>query len=206
MTLRSSPIRHSLVSLAAAALIAGCGSDPTTYELEVLAFRFEKNMSLSAPDSPVLRPEERARFQGLRYFDVDSTFRFVVPLIADPDPSYVMVEQRLSEPEPHLKLGVVEIPFEDGPRRLTVFQYAPDRPESLWIPFTDATSGTETYGGGRYVDGQLRGSMAIVDFNYAYNPYCDYNPNYSCAIPPDENRLSAAVRAGEMKSLLLGDH
>ena len=68
----------------------------------------------------------------------------------------------------------------------------------LFLPFQDETSGRETYGAGRYLevpvleDGQL-----LLDFNYAYHPFCAYNPGYSCPIPPFENRLPVAIRAGE---------
>lgn len=68
------------------------------------------------------------------------------------------------------------------------------------ILFRDGTSGKETYGGGRYLEldpAQLTSNGAIVDFNNAYNPYCAYNPTYSCPIPPAENTLSVPVKAGE---------
>ena len=61
------------------------------------------------------------------------------------------------------------------------------------------TSGKESYGGGRYVDCEIpeEGDVVLVDFNKAYNPYCAYNPRYSCVIPPEENRLEVRIEAGE---------
>jgi uncharacterized protein (DUF1684 family) len=68
----------------------------------------------------------------------------------------------------------------------------------LFIPFNDLTNGMETYGGGRYLDVQQgEGDTLTLDFNKAYNPYCAYNPKYSCPIPPDENKLDVEIRAGE---------
>jgi uncharacterized protein (DUF1684 family) len=69
----------------------------------------------------------------------------------------------------------------------------------LFIPFRDATSGTDTYGGGRYIDCEIPadGNLLLIDFNKAYNPYCAYNPRYSCVIPPEENRLDIRIEAGE---------
>jgi uncharacterized protein (DUF1684 family) len=72
----------------------------------------------------------------------------------------------------------------------------------LFIPFTDATSGTHTYEGGRYIDisiPEITDNKIIIDFNKAYNPYCCYTPGYSCPIPPKENALTIAINAGEMK-------
>jgi uncharacterized protein (DUF1684 family) len=67
----------------------------------------------------------------------------------------------------------------------------------IFVPFTDLTTGSESYGGGRYVDLELPFSdKVIIDFNRAYNPYCAYNHKYSCAIPPEENHLNVAIKAG----------
>lgn len=73
--------------------------------------------------------------------------------------------------------------------------------DHLFIPFTDATSGDETYIGGRYFDFEIKDikdNKLVVDFNKAYNPYCAYvTGKYNCPIPPSENRLLVAIRAGE---------
>lgn len=73
--------------------------------------------------------------------------------------------------------------------------------DHLFIPFTDATSGHETYESGRYIDletDDIRNDKVLIDFNRAYNPYCAYiNGVYNCPIPPAENRLAVAIRAGE---------
>jgi uncharacterized protein (DUF1684 family) len=68
----------------------------------------------------------------------------------------------------------------------------------LFVPFKDATSGKETYAGGRYMDVPRHdGDMYILDFNTAYNPLCAYSPRYNCPYPPPQNRLPVAVEAGE---------
>lgn len=67
----------------------------------------------------------------------------------------------------------------------------------LFVPFRDATSGKETYGGGRYLDLTIpEGDQIILNFNHAYNPYCAYTTGYFCPIPPAENTLKVAVKAG----------
>lgn len=71
----------------------------------------------------------------------------------------------------------------------------------LFIPFTDKTSGSETYGGGRYIDlvlADIVNNSYTIDFNKAYNPYCAYTAGYNCPIPPQENDLPVAIKAGEL--------
>lgn len=73
-----------------------------------------------------------------------------------------------------------------------------DYPESFFIPFYDKTNEKETYGAGRYLDiERTKGNKYILDFNLAYNPYCYYNPKYSCPIVPEENTLKTKIEAGE---------
>jgi hypothetical protein len=71
----------------------------------------------------------------------------------------------------------------------------------LFVPFTDATTGDESYGSGRYLEfyiADIQNNILHLDFNKAYNPYCAYSPNYKCPIPPKENFLPVAIKAGEM--------
>ncbi len=70
----------------------------------------------------------------------------------------------------------------------------------LFVPFRDYTSGDESFGGGRYIDlqvSEIKDNKLVIDFNRAYNPYCAYNPAYSCPVPPAENSLPLEIRAGE---------
>jgi uncharacterized protein (DUF1684 family) len=73
-----------------------------------------------------------------------------------------------------------------------------EQPEYLFCPFKDKTNGNQTYGSGRFLDFEEKDlENMVLDFNYAYNPYCAYNSNYSCPIPPFENHLDVEVLAGE---------
>ena len=74
--------------------------------------------------------------------------------------------------------------------------------DHLFIPFADATTSNETYEGGRYIDlniSDIKDGIIIIDFNKAYNPYCAYDHDYSCPLPPKENHITIAVRAGEKR-------
>jgi uncharacterized protein (DUF1684 family) len=159
------------------------------------------------PDRTILRPKELSKFTGLRYFPVDSTFRFRARFDRLEDPPTVLIAKQTSGPVPYEHVGYVYIPFATEEHRLSAFRGPEMEDDQAWIPFHDATSGHETYGGGRYLDIDLPdGDTAIVDFNLAYNPYCVYNAyDFNCAIPPAENRLPFAVEAGEKNALLLED-
>jgi len=88
----------------------------------------------------------------------------------------------------------------NSPYTLQTFKMSLDGPESkiLFIPFKDLTSGKETYGAGRFLEIPEPSSEELdLDFNRAFNPLCNYSPSYNCPIPPAENRLPIAIRAGE---------
>jgi len=74
----------------------------------------------------------------------------------------------------------------------------PEYTDYLFVPFTDLTTGVETYGGGRYLGLRIpkEGNELVINFNLAYNPYCAYNDKYSCPLVPAENDLAIAIKAG----------
>jgi uncharacterized protein len=104
------------------------------------------------------------------------------------------------------RIGSVEIPFpEHGPRTLSLF-WMEGYAGGLFLPFRDATSGQETYPAGRYLldtakSADLGGapdrSSLILDFNFAYQPSCAFDPQWACPLAPPENRLDLPIRAGE---------
>ncbi len=203
------PSMHRLllsVALLAALWGPGCTSEPrlSGYAQTILQARFDRDMALRDPQRTILAPDVRKRFGGLRYFPVDSTLRFRLPLTRATAPETVLVRLHLGGADPYVRLGTVDVPMPGGPYRLAAFRPA-SGPSIVWLPFLDATSGKESYGGGRYLYPTLGpGDTLSVDFNEAHNPNCDYNPTvYNCAMPPSENRLPLPVRAGEMKSLLV---
>ncbi len=104
-----------------------------------------------------------------------------------------------------MRYGKIIFSINDTNLVLTVYrskalQNNPQYGRYLFIPFTDATTGTETYGSGRYIDimtTDIKNHTVEIDFNKAYNPYCAYSNDYNCPIPPRENNLQVAVKAGE---------
>jgi uncharacterized protein len=101
--------------------------------------------------------------------------------------------------------GILSFTIHNTALQLTVYQSknllsTEQYKEHLFIPFTDKTSGIETYGGGRYIDltiTEIVNNSYTIDFNKAYNPYCAYASGYSCPIPPKVNDLQISVHAGE---------
>ena len=149
-------------------------------------------------DSPV-KPADHATYLPLTYFDVD-------PGYAPPARLQLLTERtRLVMPTSAGKLremervGVLEFTLKGTPQKLTAFADAgTEQVSRLFVPFSDLTSGTETYQAGRYMDIDPQSSgVYVVDFNLAYHPYCYYNAEYDCPFPPSENRLKTPVRAGE---------
>jgi len=159
------------------------------------------------PQSPV-PADARASFHA-SHFDHDPSLRFeiVVEPAPPPAPGTVALELPGSGPDSlsFTRVGRVTLPFADGPRSLSVFWMA-GYAGGLFIPFRDATSGTETYGAGRYLvdaakSADLGGDPAtgtlIADFNFAFQPSCAFDPRWACPLAPPENRLDLPVRAGE---------
>lgn len=160
--------------------------------------RVQRDMQMREENS-VLPPDRRSAFRGLDYFAVDSTYRFVVRLHRRTTPDTAMLAENTGRIREQVRIGYVTVPLSGGDERLLVFRGAGDDPRGrLWVPFSDATNGEETYKAGRYVDLiPASGDSVIVDFNRAYNPTCVYNPGYACPLPPEENELAAAIPAGE---------
>ncbi len=172
------------------------------YFADLLAFRSEKDSFLKvSPKSPI-RKKERAAFQGLKYFDLDPKFVVRATLQKRENPPSVSITTTTGENRKAVKYGYLEFMLQGRTHRLAVFKFADEKTEAsgdhLFVSFTDSTSGHETYGAGRYIDlEENETGEYLLDFNRAYNPYCAYNEAYSCPIPPRENRLAIAVRAGE---------
>jgi uncharacterized protein len=153
------------------------------------------------PQSPL--PEaQRSDFPGLRYFDYAPQLR-------------VLAEVRTAEPELR-EIGAsgdqsvlfrrfATASFEHAGQELSLdLHWLEGYGGGIFLAFADATSGTETYGGGRYVldsvkgaDLGMDGERLVLDFNFAYNPSCAYDPHWVCPLAPASNRLPIAIRAGE---------
>jgi hypothetical protein len=159
------------------------------------------------PQSPVPR-DAREAFVA-HHFDYDHALRFTIVLEPAPPvaPGALALQLPNSGPDTlsFSRLGRVELPFAGGPRNLSVFWMA-GYAGGLFIPFRDATNGTETYGAGRYLvdaaksadlGGDPTEGTLNLDFNFAFQPSCAFDPRWACPLAPPENRLDVPIQAGE---------
>lgn len=170
------------------------------WEIALVEMRIEKNEQFSDPAATPLPAGALEGFEGLNYYFPKAELRFKTPFIPDEGSDTVYLTKRKGETVPYARRGKVAFTHEGQVHQLDVFGPADTSSgDYLWLPFFDATSGQETYAGGRYLDVAVdEEGMIDLDFNYAYNPLCDYNPDkFNCTLPPAGNKLSFAVEAGE---------
>jgi hypothetical protein len=168
--------------------------DEGDYPGRIAAARLAKDEEFKRTNDPV--PDARkAALLPLEYYPIDPVFNVPAVLHPAPDAPTVRMITSTGSMEEHRVLGTLEFTVQGQTLKLTAFASAANR---LFVPFQDQTSGTETYGAGRYIDLVRTGSnLYEIDFNNAYNPYCYYSLAYVCPLPPQENRLQVPIRAGE---------
>jgi len=168
---------------------------PETYRQLLTEKRAEKDQFMRTNGESPIR--DKSSFNGLSYFAPDPAYRVVARLepFADKTQKLVVHMSDGSE-EVYEKFAHAVFSLNGEAHRLLIVKLA----NTYSILFRDETSGKETYGGGRYIEldpKQVSDSQAIIDFNTAYNPYCAYTPTFACPLPPAENKLPIAVKAGE---------
>ncbi|HLU67573.1 MAG TPA: DUF1684 domain-containing protein, partial [Kofleriaceae bacterium] len=144
-------------------------------------------------------PRARAlrEFPGIPYFEIDPRWRLSCRFEPLDPPAVEMVPRTDGVDLPTPRVGTARFELDGGPHALAV--YHEDSSGRWYIPFSDATSGQETYGAGRslYVEPPAPGEPLVIDFNLAFNLPCAFNWLVACPVPPAHNRLAIAVRAGE---------
>lgn len=175
--------------------------DNRPYDAQIQAWRTDKDNGFrSADDSPIPQAA-RAAFAGLAYFPIDARYRIPALLKEDRSGPPVMIELQTSQSAKQRMRRVGTLGFSLDGEALVLTAFADENASDmrrLFVPFTDMTSGAETYKHGRYIELERTPTgLYDLDFNRAYHPFCVYNPNYECPVPPKENRLAVAIRAGE---------
>jgi uncharacterized protein (DUF1684 family) len=186
-----------LIGLAAVA-VAACSAPPASYPDEIAAWRSEKDAYMRSSDSPVAAAQ-RATFPALPYYPIDEQYRVPAGLKVLRSDEVIEMSTSTGRPRRMRRVGTLAFTLKGQPQTLTAFAEADDSSlRRLFVPFGDLTNGLETYQGGRYLDLDLKGSGVYeLDFNRAYHPFCVFNPEYECPIPPRENRLPIPIKAGE---------
>jgi uncharacterized protein (DUF1684 family) len=159
--------------------------------------RMKDEFFKSHPQSP-LTPDQQKQFTSLSYYDPNPDLDLTLEAEEFEDKDVVQMQTSTGDIKVYQKWGKISFEVGSDTAELTLF-YSPDH-GSFFLPFMDGTSGSETYGAGRYIDPEwLGGNRVHVDFNIVYSPYCAYNDRWNCPIPPMENRLKVRIEAGEKK-------
>ncbi len=156
------------------------------------------------PQSP-LSEEARRDFAGLDFFDHDPRLR-VLANVSTVEPEPQQIGASGNESILFRRFGVASFEL-DGEEQELELHWLEGYGGGIFLAFADATTGAETYGGGRYVldsvkgaDLGMEGERLVLDFNFAYNPSCAYDARWICPLAPPANRLALAIRGGERLS------
>ncbi len=167
-------------------------------------YRAERESLFRTHPQSALDQDQKKRFSGLSYYPYNPELRLHVQV--DPNVDADILEVQLQEDGITRLKRFGKVNFElDGRRQELSLFWVLGYGGGLFLPFRDATAPDETYGGGRYLLDSIKGAdlgvdggRLVLDFNYAYNPSCAYNPRWHCPLAPRENWLTAALRAGEL--------
>jgi len=141
----------------------------------------------------------------IRFYPVDESYRVTASFKKINDAKGFDMNTASRIKQKYFRFGILTFKLYDSSIHLYIYQSASLMKQEkykdyLFVPFGDATSGFESYGGGRYLDftfSDIKNNCLLLDFNKAYNPYCAYTTEYNCPIPPKENLLSVSIPAGE---------
>ena len=168
----------------------------------IINFQNELNREFSDPDTSPLPDRYRKDFEGLEFFDPDTTYVVVAQLFRTPEAIPFLMPTNTDRQSMEVVYGLVNFELKGKKYQLEVYQNQELKAEEgyqeyLFLPFTDETNGELTYEGGRYIDLQIpSGERIEIDFNKSYNPYCAYNKKFSCPLVPPQNHVDTAVKAG----------
>ena len=174
-------------------------------EQTLMWFRQEKDRLFRWHPQTPLPTEKRPRFSGLPYWPYASTARVEARFTPDEENAPTTVQTSTGDEMSFSRIGHLDFRFVDETCRLDAF-WIHGYAGGLFVPFRDKTSGPESYGGGRYLLDTIKSAdlgsdaaagIVILDFNYAYNPSCAYDPKWTCPLAPPENWLDIAMHAGE---------
>ena len=203
--MKSTIVHSSLipfVSLLFFILISCNQPEMSAHQQEILAFQNELNEQFADAEHSPLVPEDLETFESLKFFSIEKKYCVEAKFVRAKEEIPFGMKTSTDRLPVYIKYGEAHFKLNKKDCLLSIYQNTDlvkneEYKDYLFLPFTDLTSGEESYGGGRYIDLKIPiDKTIIIDFNKSYNPYCAYNHKYSCPIPPMENRLDIEVRAG----------
>ena len=174
------------------------GENSDEYLERIKEYRKSRNGYMISSSSPMSQ-EDKRNFSGLKYYPVDETFVVTAKVVPIERKQPIFIPTTTGESKKYIPWGYAEFELKGANHKLLLYQdWEETNPSLLSLMFADDTSGDATYGGGRYIEvTKSGGNTIVIDFNLAYNPFCHFNDEYSCPIPPSENILEVAIEAGE---------
>lgn len=186
-------------------LIMGCNWQDKRPLMGKTEYQRALNASYKDASKSPLKKKDLKKFKGLDFFLVDSTFIVIAKLTKIANAPIFEMATTTDRKPLYKEYGLLKFKLKGAETQLTIYQSQDDlRDEKyknyLFLPFTDDTSGNESYGGGRYMDVMTTDEKAdgtiSLNFNNTYNPYCAYNDKYSCPLTPRKNHLDIEIKAG----------
>lgn len=191
----------SLIGFCLLGILFACQANEDPKYLEkIAAHRLALNESFNNPEESPLDSATFYTWKGLSFYPINSKYKVKAKLQVQENANVFELPHSHEKTKPYKVYGQLTFSLMNTQYTLNVLEQVVKKPgyeNYLIVPFTDATNGNTTYGGGRYLDLEKNGATEVeLDFNLAYNPYCAYNDKYTCPIPPKENNLNLAVEAG----------
>lgn len=185
-------------------ILLSCAKKEATHNDEIKLFQYNLNIEFADATKSPLTEEDIKTFKTLAFFDIDEKYNIEADFELTPNTPVFEMPTTTDRLPLYRKYGIARFTLNGKIMTLNIYQSQElmtdfNYKDYLFLPFNDATNGTTTYGGGRYLDLEIpkEGSKKIrIDFNKAYNPYCVYNHTFSCPIPPSENNLPVAIPVG----------
>lgn len=178
------------------------GKRPLIGETE---YQQKLNASYKDASTSPLKTADLKNFKGLDFFPIDSSFIVIAKLKRTENAPIFEMATTTDRKPLYKEFGILNFTLEGKKFELTIYQSQDNTTDEkyknyLFLPFTDDTSGNESYGGGRYMDvittDIKKDNTILLNFNNTYNPYCAYNDKYSCPLTPRKNHLNIEIKAG----------
>ncbi|WP_343534623.1 DUF1684 domain-containing protein [Pedobacter sp.] len=185
-------------------LVLNLGAFAQSFNQQIATHREKYKADFISNEHSPLKEQD---LKHLRFYEADSTYKVTAKVtLLEGEKAFKMPTYAGTTAE-YIRYAKLDFNLNGKPTQLTLYKNValsanPAYKDYLFLPFTDQTNNKETYGGGRYIDlksGNIANGSIELDFNKAYNPYCAYSDGYRCPIPPEENDLALAIKAGEQK-------
>tara|TARA_B100000809_G_scaffold237037_1_gene256495 strand:- start:5457 stop:6068 length:612 start_codon:yes stop_codon:yes gene_type:complete len=178
------------------------GQETSNYLDKLNTHRTEMDKEFGDTSTSILPNELVLKFKHLNYFKPNQKFNILADFKKNIGEIFLMTTSS-GKTKTFRQYGVLSFKIDRKLYKLPIYQNIKlmqneEYKDYIFIPFTDLTNGSNTYGGGRYIEAEIpTGKTYQIDFNYAFNPYCHYTTGYNCPIPPKENFINLRIEAGE---------